>query len=64
VKEEGEREPGGPGADDANLCAQLPLLRDAVGKADRMASIYAVRIVSACAYSAHLVCGLLMGHDD
>ena len=67
LQQQREREPGRPGADDANLCAQLLLLPG--GRVDRapwsclVASIYAVRIVRACSYSAHaLVCGPQMSH--
>ena len=68
LQQQCERQPGRPGADDANLCAQLLLLPGAEGTADQArpaASTYAVRIVRACAYGAQaLVRDPKMSHHD
>ena len=56
LQQQCEREPGRPGADDANLRAQLLLLLGAEGNGVRSApSIYAVRIVRVCSYGAQLL---------
>jgi len=62
LQQQCEREPRRPGADNANLCAQLLLLLGAEANGVRSAgldqalpaaSIYCVRIVRVCSYGAH-----------